>query len=296
MIIIPGPASQELGKKIAEQLKAKTVTVVFKKFPDGESYIRLEGEVKNKEVVIVQTTCPPQDTNLFQLFLIADTAKDIGAKKVTAVIPYLAYSRQDKRFLPGEASSTETVARLLKESGIDELVTVNAHDQKVLSKFPFPADSVSAIPLLAEHFKTKGLQGAFALAPDEGAKEYALAAAKVLNGGHGWRHKERDHYTGAISFRDEKFDVKDKDAIIFDDIISTGGTTTEAVKMLKAQGARRVYSACVHPLLIGEAEKKIMGNGASEIVGTDCVPSRVSKVSVAPLIAKALASGKDSLT
>jgi ribose-phosphate pyrophosphokinase len=294
VLVIRGPASQELGKKIAELLKAKAVNVVFKRFPDGESYIRLEGEVKNEEVAIVQTTSPPQDTNLFQLFLIADTARDLGAKKISAVIPYLAYSRQDKRFLSGEAFSIEIVAKLLKESGVDKLLTVNVHDQKVLARFSFSAQSVSAIPLLAEHFKNRGLGGAFVLAPDEGAKDYAVAAAGILNGGYGWRHKERDFYTGAISFREEKFDVKGKDAIIFDDIISTGGTTAEAVRMLKAQGAKRVYSACVHPLLIGDAEKKIMGNGAEEIVGTDCVPSHVSKVSVAPLIAKALDSRKEA--
>lgn len=289
MLLILGPASQGLGKKIAELLKVKTIDVVFKRFPDGENYIRLEGEVENEEVAIVQTTSPPQDSHLLQLFLMADTAKDLGAKKVVAVIPYLAYSRQDKRFLPGEAWSIETIAKLSKTAGVDGLLTVNVHEGKVLKKFPFPARSISAMPLLAEYFKGKGLQGAFALAPDEGAKEYAITADKILHGGYGWRHKMRDRFTGEISFRDDKFDVKGKDAIIFDDIISTGGTTAAAVKMLKDQGAKRVYSACVHPLLIGEAEKKILDNGAEEIVGTDCVPSRVSKVSVAPLIANALA-------
>jgi len=284
MLVIPGPASQELGKKIGEFLNAKTINVIHRKFPDGESYIRLEGKVKNEEVAIIQTTSPPQDTNLLQLLLMADTAKDLGAKKISAVIPYLAYSRQDKRFLYGEAFSIETVAKLLKESGVDQLLTVNVHDQKALLKFPFPAQSISAIPLLAEYFRNRELQGAFSLAPDEGAKDYAITADKILKGGYGWRHKERDRYTGTISFREEEFDVKGKDAIIFDDIISTGGTTAEAVKMLKTQGARRVYSACVHPLLIGDAESKIIQNGAEDIVGTDCVPNRVSRVSVAPLI------------
>ena len=293
MLVIPGPASQELGKKTAEILKAETVNAVFKRFPDGESYIRFEGELKNKEVVIVHTTSPPQDTNLFQLFLMADTAKDMGAKKIVAVVPYLAYSRQDKRFLPGEAFSIRTVAKLLEKAGVDQLLTVNVHQQKILNEFPFPAQTVSAIPLLAEHFRNKGLKGAFVLTPDEGAKEYAITAAKILGSSYDWRHKERDLYTGAISFRNGKYNVKGKDAIIFDDIISTGGTTADTVRTLKMQGARRVYSACVHPLLIGDAEVKIMNNGAEEIVGTDCVPGPTSKVSVAPLIAKALA-GKEA--
>jgi len=288
MIIIPGPSSLELGKKIAEFVKAKTVSVAFKRFPDGESYVRFEGEVASEDVIIVQTTSPPQDTNLFQLFLMADTAKDLGARVVVAVVPYLAYSRQDKRFLHGESFSSQTVAKLLEKTGVDQLLTVNVHQQSVLDEFPFPAKSVSAIPLLAQYFQSRGLEGAFALAPDEGAKEYATEAARILNGGYGWRHKERDRYSGAISFRDEKYDVEGKDAVIFDDIISTGGTTADAVKALKTHGAKRVFCACVHPLLIGDAEKKIMSNGAEEIVGTDCVPSSVSKVSVAPLIAKAL--------
>lgn len=288
MLVVPGPSSLELGKKTAELLKAKAVNVAFKRFPDGESYVRFEGEVVGEEVVIVQTASPPQDTNLFQLFLMADTAKDMGARVVVAVIPYLAYSRQDKRFLHGEAFSIQTVAKLLEKTGVDQLLTVDVHQQSVLDEFPFPAKTVSAIPLLAQHFQNQGLEGAFSLAPDEGAKEYAIEAAKILGGGYGWRHKERDRCSGAISFRDEKYDVEGKDAVIFDDIISTGGTTADAVKTLKAQGARRVFSACVHPLLIGDAERKIMNNGAEEIVGTDCVPGHVSKVSVAPLIAKAL--------
>jgi ribose-phosphate pyrophosphokinase len=293
MLIVPGPASQELGKKTAKILKAETVNVAFKRFPDGESYIRFESELRNMEVVIIQSTSPPQDTNLFQLFLMVDTAKEMGAKKVVAVVPYLAYARQDKRFLPGEAFSIQTVAKLLGEVGIAELLTVNIHQQKILEEFPFPAKSVSAIPLLTEHFRSRGLQGAFALAPDEGAKEYAMMAAEILGGGYGWRHKERDRHTGAISFIDEKYDVRGKDAVIFDDIISTGGTTADAIKTLKTQGARRVYAACVHPLLIGDAEKKIVSSGAEEIVGTDCVSSSASKVSVAPLIANALA-GKEA--
>jgi ribose-phosphate pyrophosphokinase len=287
MLIVPGPASQELGMKTAQLLKAKTVAVAFKRFPDGESYIRFEGELAGEEVIIIQTASPPQDTNLFQLFLMADTAKDMGAERVVAVIPYLAYARQDKRFLHGEVFSILTVAKLLERVGVDQLITVNAR-QKVLDEFPFPAKTVSAIPLLAQYCKNKGIEEAFALAPDEGAKDHAMEGAKILGGGCGCRHKERDRHTGAISFRDEEYDVKGKDAVIFDDIISTGGTTADSAKMLKAQGARRVFCACVHPLLIGDAEKKIMNSGAEEIIGTDCVPSPVSKVSVAPLIAKAL--------
>ncbi len=289
MKIIPGPSSTKLGNSIAEILGIETVRIAHKKFPDGESYIRFEGEVAGEEVAIVQTTGPPQDTNLIQLFILADAAKDLGAKRVIAVVPYLAYARQDKRFLPGEAISIQTIGKLLKASGIDELLTVNVHQEKILEKFEIPARNISAIGLLANYFKSRGLEGAFALAPDKGASEFAIEASEILGGGYGWLHKERDRYTGEVKTEEKTLDVSGKDAIIFDDIISTGGTTANAVKILKKQGARRIFAACVHPLMIGNAKERILQSGAEEIVGTDSVPSDVTVVSLAPLLAKALA-------
>jgi ribose-phosphate pyrophosphokinase len=286
MKIVLGPASQQLGEKIAQLLNAETVPVAFKTFPDGESYIRLEGKVQNEEAFIVQTTSPPQDPKLIQLAFIADAAKRNGAKKVTAIVPYLAYARQDKAFLPGEAISIETIARMLKAAGIDSLITVNVHQEKVLTKFPFPAKSVSAISLLAEYFKSKGYVEAFALAPDKGAMHIAEQAKKILGGECGYLEKQRDRYTGQISVEKKTFDVKGKTAIVFDDIISTGGTIVAASRVLKELGAEKVYAACVHPLLIGDAEKRILEAGVEEIVGTDSVPSHVSKVSIAPLLSK----------
>lgn len=288
MIVLPGPASEKLGKKVAQILKAKVIPVYSKKFPDGESYIRIEGDVKDEKVVVVQTTCPPQEVNLMQLFLMADSASSLGASEVIAAVPYLAYSRQDKRFLRGEAVSVETVEKLLSAAGVIRLVTVNVHEEKVLRKFGFPAESCSAMRLLAEHFVDKGLRGAFALAPDDGSVKLAEEAGEVLGGESGWLHKERNLYTGKLQTAEKRLKVRGKDAVVFDDIISTGGTTANAVKILKAQGARRVYAACAHPLLIGDARDKILGSGAEGIVGTDTVQSSVSLVSVAPLIAKAI--------
>ena len=127
MKIILGPSSRELGEKIAELTGFQTVSVASRVFPDGESYVRLEASVKDEHVAIVQTTCVPQDSNLMQLAFLANAAKRNGAKKVTAVVPYLAYARQDKIFLEGERISVETIAAMLKAAGIDRLVTVNVH-------------------------------------------------------------------------------------------------------------------------------------------------------------------------
>jgi len=289
VIIVPGPASQSLGKKIAEALNARVVPVNLKAFPDGEYCLRFDGDLTGEEVVIVQTTGPPQDTNILQLLLMLDTAKELGAKKVTAVVPYLAFARQDKRFLAGEAVSAETLVKLIEACGTSRFVTVNIHAENILKKFRVPTKNLSAITLLAEHFKSRGLDGAFSLSPDKGAIGLAEEADRVLGGGCGWLRKERDRYTGEIQVEEKSLNVKGKDVIVLDDIISTGGTIARAIKMLKTQGARRVYAACVHPLLIGEAKTKIIENGAEEIVGTDSIPSSVRTVSLAPLIAEALA-------
>jgi len=289
LIVVPGPASQELGQKIAELLKTKVVPVEFKRFPDGESYIRFDGKIETEDVIIVQTTSPPQNENFLQLFLMADNAKDMKTKTITAVVPYLAYSRQDKRFRSGEAFSIKTIVTLLKACGVHRIITVNAHNPKVLKAFRIRFDDLSAISLLAEHFKDQGFDGAFSLSLGKKARAVAAEANDVLKGGHGYIETRRDRLTGKVTVERKTLPVKGRDVIIFDDIISSGGTMIKAIEWVRTQGAKSVHAACVHPLLVGDAEDKIMKSGADGIVGTDCVPSSVSLVSVAPLIAKALA-------
>ena len=294
MKIILGPASAELGEKISELTGIEKVPVASKTFPDGESYIRLEGSVQDEHVTIVQTTSKPQDSNLMQLAFMAAAAKDNGAKKVTAVVPYLAYARQDKTFLQGENVSIETIAAMLKAAGVDSLITVNVHAENALSKFPFPAKTLTAIPLLAEYFVKRGYQKAFALSPDKGAMYIAQQAQQVLQGEAGSLEKQRDRHTGQTTQTGKHLNVKGQAVIIFDDIISTGGTIVGAAKILKELGAAKIFAACVHPLLIGDAETRILEAGVTEIVGTDSVPSHTSKVTLAPLISrelKALQSG-----
>jgi ribose-phosphate pyrophosphokinase len=290
MKIILGPASTQLGEKIAGTLKAEAVAVTSKTFPDGENYVRLGSKVQNEDVAIVQTTSPPQDSRLVQLALMADAAKRNGAKKVIVVVPYLAYARQDKMFLRGEAISAQVVARMLGAAGVEGLLTVNVHGQKVLSHFPFPSKSVSAIPLLAEYFIRKGLKKAFAVSPDKGAIYIAKEARKVLGGECGYLEKSRDRYTGQVRIEKKSFNIKEKSVIIFDDIISSGGTIVSAAKILKELEPKTVCVACVHPLLIGEAEKNILKAGVDQLVGTDSVPSSVSKVSLARVISRELAN------
>jgi ribose-phosphate pyrophosphokinase len=288
MKIVLGPSSRELGEKIAELTGIQMVPVASRVFPDGESYVRLEASVKDEHVAIVQTTCMPQDSNLMRLAFLANAAKRNGAKRVSVVVPYLAYARQDKIFLEGENISVETVAAMLKAAGIEQLITVNVHSENVLTLFPFPAQTFSAIPLLAEYFVKKGHKKAFALAPDKGAMYIAQQAQTVLGGEAGSLEKQRDRHTGQTTQTAANLNVTDKTVIIFDDIISTGGTIVGAAKILKEQGAAHIYTACVHGLLVGDAEKRILNAGVEEIVATDSVPSKNSKVTLAPLLSQAL--------
>lgn len=288
LLVIPGPASRELGLRVAEHLNCEVIDVTFKVFPDGESYIRFSGDVRGSNVVVVQSTPPPQDSNLIRLFLLLDNAKRLGAERVIAVVPYLAYSRQDKIFLEGEAVSINTVIKLIEASGADCLYTFNIHSIDIMKRFTIPAYNLSAIPVLAEHLKRIGFSNAVSVAPDKGAVKLVEEADKVLNGGYGWLEKYRDRVTGEIRMEAKEIDVKGKDAVVFDDIISTGGTMAEAVKILKELGARRVYVACTHPLMLGNSESKLLDNGAEGILGTDTIPGKFSSVSIAKVIAESI--------
>lgn len=290
MKIIPGPASKELARKIAGRTNDELITVVSKTFPDGEAYVRFDVKsLQDKEVAIVQTTSPPQNKRIIQLLLMADTALDMEARSITAVVPYLAYSRQDRRFLPGEAFSIKTIIKLLEECGVDQIITVNAHNPKVLKTFDIPIEDVSAIPLLARYFKSKGLvKKPISLSLGKKALKVSKEADSILGGGFDYVSTKRDVRTGEVTLQDKDLKVEDRDVVIFDDIISSGGTMAKAVDFVKRQGANKVYSACVHPLLMGDAERRIRKNGSEAIIGTDSVPSPFSRVSIAPLISKAL--------
>jgi len=292
MIVVSGPASYELGLRIAERLGVEAYPVDHRLFPDGESYIRLTQRVDDEAVVIVQTTFPDPDKSLLQLILMIDATKSMGASEAICVVPYLAYARQDKRFLDGEALSLDTIMKFLDSTGADELVVVDVHDDDSLKTLSEERDmavtNLSSIPLLAKHLKERGFEGAYSLSPDEGAIHLAKLAEKVLEGGSGFFVKRRDRTTGEIEMVVKDLDLEGRDAVVFDDIVSSGGTTARAVVGLKNQGARRVAAACAHGLFMGNAWARIKDAGAEIILSTDTVESPMSGVSVSGLLAEHL--------
>ncbi|MCK5631356.1 ribose-phosphate pyrophosphokinase [Candidatus Bathyarchaeota archaeon] len=288
MIILPGPASQGLANRLANTLRTRLIPVFHKKFPDGENYIRIEGNVQDEEVVLVQTTSPPQDERIMQLFLMADAARSQGAKTIVAAIPYFAYSRQDKAFLQGEAFSAKTVVDLLSKCGVSRIVTVNCHNPRALRSLNMPIYDASAIPVLAEYFRNQDCEGAVSLSMGKKGSSTAEEADSILKGGYDYIMTQRNPHTGEVTVERKPLNVKNRHVIIFDDIISSGRTMAQTVSHVKKEGAEKIYAACVHPLLSTEVRKRIIESGATEVVGTDSVPSFVSAVSVAPVIGRAL--------
>ncbi len=295
MKIVGGPGSTELARKISVLLNAPLVAAKMKHFPDGEFYFRLEEKVSGEDILVVQSLYPPQDSRMIELFLMLHTIRDLKASEVKVFIPYLAYSRQDERYLDGECLSSGMIAEMLEHLGIDALYTIDIHNEKVLKMYTVPAYNLTASEELAKYFAAKDLVDPFVISPDDEkiAIERARNAARTLHADYDFLKKMRDRYTGEITTYPKKFNVKGRDAIIIDDIISTGKTAANATRILKKQGARRVFIGASHALLLGEAAKILKDSGVEEIVGTDSVVNEYAKVSVAPILVKALQdSGK----
>lgn len=291
MKIIGGSSGRVLATLVARQLGLKVSGVEIKRFPDGEKYLRVDEDLAGQDVVIVQSIHHEPDELLVEYFLLCDTVKDLGANKVIAVLPYFAYARQDSRFKPGEAVSFKTVTKLIEDVGTAELFSVDMHQHRVeraSDLFRIPAHNLTAAPLLAEYVKTEtSLQKPIVIGPDEESEQWAFTAAKVLGADHDVLEKKRLG-PEKVEITTRSLDVLGRDVLLIDDIISTGGTIIEASRILKGQGARRLIVACTHPILAHDALARIYESGAEIVVGTDTVPSPISYVSVAPLIADAI--------
>ncbi|HYB76065.1 MAG TPA: ribose-phosphate pyrophosphokinase [Nitrososphaerales archaeon] len=283
-LVLAGPASLELGGAVAKKMGVPLMKSEFKVFPDGETKFSSEDNVTGKSVILVQSTHPPVDTHLFQLLLASHYLSQEGAK-ITAVVPYLAYARQDKAFLPGEAVTLGVIAHLMRSAGVRRLVTVDIHSAIGLSLFSFPVYSVSAIPSLVEYSKTElGLGDSVVISPDLGGSRRTEAFAQLYGAKLLQLTKTRDKVTGGVKVKDAKLEVEGKDVIIVDDIVSTGGTIRAAAEAVRAQGAKKVVAVCIHGLFVADALPKLQEGGVETIVVTNTVPGEFCKVDVSDAI------------
>jgi ribose-phosphate pyrophosphokinase len=289
MIVLCGPGSWELGEEMAELMELEVSRVEHRLFPDGESYLRFPVDVRGRRVILVQSTAPPQDTRLIQLLLLLDALRDQGASEVVLVTPYLAYARQDRRRLDGEAVSILTVIKLLEDLGVTDLITVNVHNPEVFERSSLRLQDLTAIPSLARHFVERGFEGclSISLGKKEVDVEHARTAASIMGGGSGVLKTFRDPVTGEVNIIREKLSMKGERVVIFDDIITSGGTHLMAVEFLREEGAREVHLACVHSLLKEEGLAQVKETTDS-FVTSDTIPNPCSEIGVAPMIAEAL--------
>ena len=286
--IISGKTSENLAKKLSKKIKANLVKSEIRVFPDGESKITLIGKISKKKSIVLQSIYPPVDTNLVQVLSLITKAKE-NSSEVIAVIPYMGYARQDREFLPGEIVTMKVLGKLFKSAGASKIIVVDIHSSIGLKHFSIKTKNVTAIPDLVGFFKKLSLKNPLVVSPDQGGKERAKKFAKEFNSDYIALEKTRDKKTGKVKIKTKNLEeVENRDLILVDDIISTGGSIIKATQFLKKQKCKRIYVACTHALLMNNAEKKIKKAGVTSIISTNTIPGKTSKVDISKNIAKAI--------
>lgn len=284
--IIAGPSSVDLATAIAKHLDAELVPVDLRIFPDGESKIKMR-RVDKDYCIVVQSTYPPTDRHLLQALMMIKRCSENGAANVCAVMPYMAYSRQDRAFLDGEVVSMALVAKLIETVGTKRLITVDIHSPASLSYFTIDTQNISAVGLLADYAAVKiKLNAPIVVSPDMGGAKRAVKFARMLGTDMVALKKSRDKDTAEVIIEEKELNssVVGRDLILLDDMISTGESIVEACRFLRRYKPNKIYAICTHALLIGDATTRIKAAGVEEIISTNSVPGTNAKVDLAPLI------------
>ena len=285
--VISGKTSENLAKELSKKIKANLVKSEIRVFPDGESKITLIGKISKKKSIVLQSIYPPVDTNLVQVLSLITKAKE-NSSEVIAVIPYMGYARQDREFLPGEIVTMKVLGKLFKSAGASKIIVVDIHSSIGLKHFSIKTKNITAIPDLVGFFKKLSLKNPLVVSPDQGGKERAKEFAKEFNSDYIALEKTRDKKTGKVKIKTKNLEVENRDLILVDDIISTGGSIIKATQFLKKQKCKKIYVACTHALLMNDAEKKIKKAGVTSIISTNTIPGKTSKVDISKTIAKAI--------
>ncbi|MBM1154287.1 ribose-phosphate diphosphokinase [archaeon] len=279
-----------LGERVARQLDAVFVRLEHKVFPDGEVYVRVPTDLR-EEVLIVYGLAAPQNQRLVELLIAVDAVQGAGARAVYAVIPYLAYARQDRRVLPGEPISVLAVLKALHAVGVSEVFVLEPHNPRVIGRAGFPVHAVSAAPAVAAFLRKEGWEDAFILAPDEGALDRARQVAAALHTQAGALKKHRDPHTGKISVRWTDLPIKGRRVVVVDDIVSTGGTMARAIQMALQHGAKEVAAVGVHWIGGSNAVRRLLDAGATFVAASESMKHPLSKcIQIDEVLASAVRS------
>jgi ribose-phosphate pyrophosphokinase len=287
-VIISDNRNSSLAKNISLNLDVPYENAELRVFADGESKIRLDNVAK-RNCIIIHSTYPPIDQHLMQLFMIIYKCKQDGASDICVVNPYLAYSRQDKVFVEGEIVTINLIGRILASLGTTKLVTIDAHSPESLN-YSFETVDLSAIPSLASYVKNNiTLNKPIVISPDEGGIQRAKKFAGVINVDMLSLIKTRDRFTGdvSISLSDQQ-PLENRDALIVDDMISTGNSIIKATEILKKNNIGNVYVVCTHALLLNDAKEKLLNAGIMEVISTNSIPNEFAKVDLSSVISSYL--------
>ncbi|MFH1391404.1 MAG: ribose-phosphate diphosphokinase [Candidatus Diapherotrites archaeon] len=291
MIVFPMSNSPELGKSIAKKAGVKLGKLKSELFPDGEFHMQYLNEVRDREVVLVQSLHPNPNDTLMELYFAGKTAKELGAKKVTGVIPYLAYMRQDKRFHNGEVVSNHLMAHLLNIS-LDKIITVDPHLHRVhdlTELFHIERRKITANEAIADYISEKfSKQNTVIIGPDIESYQWASRIAEKIKFPVSIFLKERFSSRKVKVKVMKELDWKEKNIVIVDDIISSGHTMIEAIKSMRKKGAKTVHCICVHAVMAENAFEKMKKAGAKSIISCNTIPHKSNKIDLAKTIVEYL--------
>ena len=293
--IFSGNSNRPLAEEICSYLQIPLSNVQVKRFSDGEVNVEINENVRGKDVYVVQSTCNPVNDNLMELLIMIDALKRASAKRITSVIPYYGYARQDRKVAPRSPISAKLVADLITTAGSHRVISMDLHAGQIQGFFNIPVDNLFAAPILMQHIKNNFKNNLVIVSPDAGGVERARAFAKRINSSLAIIDKRRVA-PNIAKIMNVIGDVKDKIAILLDDMVDTAGTLVQAASALKENGASKVYACCTHPVLSGPAIERICASTLEELVVTNTIPLRdnakscdkIKILSIAPLLGEAI--------
>jgi ribose-phosphate pyrophosphokinase len=293
LMILSGSANRPLAEEMASCMGVELGSVTTRRFADGEIFVRIDENVRGRDLYIVQSTVPPAD-NIMELLLLIDAAQRASAARITAVIPYFGYARQDRKDQPRVAIGAKLVANLITSAGADRVLSVDFHQHQLQGFFDTPVDHLYAAPVFTKYFRDKNLTNLVTVSPDVGSAKMARGFAKRLGATMGIIDKRRPA-ANVSEVMNVIGEVEGKDCLLTDDMIDTAGTMAEAARALKDRGARDVYACATHALLSGPAVERLSNAPFKEIVVTNTIPIPEEKrfpaltvLSVADLLARAV--------
>jgi len=298
LVLTSGRANPRLSQEIAESLGMRLAETEVTEFSDGEVFVQVNENVRGADVFVIQPTCHPVNRNIMELLIMIDALKRASAFRITAVIPYYGYGRQDRKVQPRVPITAKLVADLITAAGAHRVLTMDLHAGQIQGFFNIPVDHLFAAPVLLQYLQDRRVQGTWkdlvVVSPDAGGVERARAFAKRLGTSLAIMDKRR---TGANEAKIMHVigEVRDRDVVLLDDMIDTAGSITQAVQALRAEGARRILASCTHAVLSGQALERLERSDIEEVVVTNTIPLRdertckkITVLSVAPLLGEAI--------